>query len=819
MTQGGPDGDPSKTVKDHAETYEQRPGSTNESTSVVATKTKGGKKEPPPLTASEVSGLKNDQDNKFSLAMAAPHASSSFPPTPSPKPPSKHVLCLDTSNSTQHSATQITDYSKNGSFSEEKPTVSEYIAAIPNEKSSLSANSNKEEKSHHCSPGVVSVQGRSDKHQSVDDMTMMMDDVMERQNTIKMDEEPASSLIVAAELVHQYDEEAPGFVPGGNIWEKKVQEEVETRLQNLAVAEVVTKDPSGRNRRKMMCFLLLTLVVLVSAIVTGVALGTNKEEKEEDSDSSSPRQQPQVIENKGQKQDRLRKELTQRINRTNSSEDLLVPFEDSSSPQSLALQWLLNDNITLTENTVSQKVLDRYVFAILYYSTDGPNWEDGSNFLMEYDICKWNNGLRPTEEQQEEDDDLWAGGVYCQGTQNNELLIYLNEGSLNGTLPWELSLLSNVVSLQLIGNALVGTIPPEIYQLSSLLELVVYNNSLTGTMPSLLGQLTKLEWLAVNDNFLTGTFPTELGYMSTLESLMVRNNFLSGTVPTEIGLLTKLQSIFVDTNTLTGTIPTELGLLKELQYLFLDSNTLTGTIPTELGLLTDKLQYLFVNMNKLTGTIPTELGLLTDELQYLYANNNTLSGTLPPELFQLTSLLSLMVYNNSLTGTLPTHLANLTNLEFLFVDGNKLTGTIPTELGQLTALMGFHAYNNSLTGTLVTQLGRLMALQDLKLNKNSLTGTLPTELGRLINLLELYVDNNKLTGRLPTELGRLTALSELRLFNNSLTGTLPTEMNRMVSLEALDLSNNLLTGTIPSELAENLGTNFSFQETNLTDEN
>ena len=108
----------------------------------------------------------------------------------------------------------------------------------------------------------------------------MMDDAVTEPNMIKMDEKPASTLIVAAELV-QYDEEAREFVPDGNSWEKKVQEEVETRLQNLAVAEVVTKDHSGRNRRKMMCFLLLTLVVLVSVIVTGVVLGTHNEEKEE----------------------------------------------------------------------------------------------------------------------------------------------------------------------------------------------------------------------------------------------------------------------------------------------------------------------------------------------------------------------------------------------------------------------------------------------------------------------------------------------------------------------------------------------------------
>lgn len=115
-------------------------------------------------------------------------------------------------------------------------------------------------------PGAVSIQGPHAQESLVNDISSGAE-----QDTILLDENLPSSLIVAAELV-QYDEEA-----GSNMWEKKVQEEVETRLQNLTVAQVVTKDDNETKRkRRMMCCLFLALVLLIIGLVTGIVTGMNK---------------------------------------------------------------------------------------------------------------------------------------------------------------------------------------------------------------------------------------------------------------------------------------------------------------------------------------------------------------------------------------------------------------------------------------------------------------------------------------------------------------------------------------------------------------
>jgi hypothetical protein len=126
------------------------------------------------------------------------------------------------------------------------------------------------------SPGAVAVQGINTVGSAVNH-----DTTDDRENGIrrpKMDEErPPSSLIVAAELV-QDDKEARDFVPGGknDIWEQKVQEEVETRLQSLAVAEVITQDEIEIKRRRIMRCLLLTLAALIGGIIAGVVITTGK---------------------------------------------------------------------------------------------------------------------------------------------------------------------------------------------------------------------------------------------------------------------------------------------------------------------------------------------------------------------------------------------------------------------------------------------------------------------------------------------------------------------------------------------------------------
>ena len=65
-------------------------------------------------------------------------------------------------------------------------------------------------------------------------------------------------------------------------------------------------------------------------------------------------------------------------------------FEDSSSPQYAALDWLANKDSGSSYSMADDvRILQRYVLATLYYSTRGDSWNKSYNFLSEEHECKW----------------------------------------------------------------------------------------------------------------------------------------------------------------------------------------------------------------------------------------------------------------------------------------------------------------------------------------------------------------------------------------------------------------------------------------------
>jgi hypothetical protein len=37
----------------------------------------------------------------------------------------------------------------------------------------------------------------------------------------------------------------------------------------------------------------------------------------------------------------------------------------------------------------SDEIVERFILALLYYETDGPNWQESSNFLSTDHVCYW----------------------------------------------------------------------------------------------------------------------------------------------------------------------------------------------------------------------------------------------------------------------------------------------------------------------------------------------------------------------------------------------------------------------------------------------
>ena len=284
-------------------------------------------------------------------------------------------------------------------------------------------------------------------------------------------------------------------------------------------------------------------------------------------------------------------------------------LQDPKSPQSKAVDWLVEDEQTNEMGWSGYELVQRYVLAVLYLSTGGDNWSSGTTWFLSPSVCGW--GSR---------------NLKCNGSglvQN----INLFNSTLQGTIPAELGALTALTSLILGSNELESSIPSEIGRLTALEVLYLGDNQLTSSIPLELGQLTGLTYLDLYLNQLTARIPAELGQLTMLTALYLDFNQLSDTIPSQLGQLTELVSMSLYGNEMNGSIPSELGQLTALTWLDLRVNELTSNLPSELGRLT-ALTTLSLSENQLSGNVPSELGELT-ELTYLYRQRTYCRETSP----------------------------------------------------------------------------------------------------------------------------------------------------------------------------------------------
>ncbi|XP_062111193.1 receptor-like protein 4 isoform X2 [Humulus lupulus] len=107
--------------------------------------------------------------------------------------------------------------------------------------------------------------------------------------------------------------------------------------------------------------------------------------------------------------------------------------------------------------------------------------------------------------------DAWEG-VTCHKNKNGTALVIsqidLGSQGLKGSISDQISLLSNLVSLNLSSNSLGGTLPDGLGQ-KSLTRLDLSDNHFTGSIPGTLTS-SSLQLVLLNDNLLEGRVPEEL---------------------------------------------------------------------------------------------------------------------------------------------------------------------------------------------------------------------------------------------------------------------------------------------------------------------
>ncbi|GIL91787.1 hypothetical protein Vretifemale_19327, partial [Volvox reticuliferus] len=242
-------------------------------------------------------------------------------------------------------------------------------------------------------------------------------------------------------------------------------------------------------------------------------------------------------------------------------------------------------------------------------------------------------------------------------------MVFLGGNDITGTLPAEISNLTDLRILALSSNAISGPIPPELSDLVELEELDLSNNALTGSVPSQLcggtERLSKLRDLTLSNNNLTGNLV--LPDCETLIYLDVQNNLLAGPI-------------------------LDVSSYRQLHILRLGNNNFSGTVSIDSFALR-LLVVLDLSMNGFSGPLPNFVGN-SSQLTIVRLFNNSFTGTISPDIFTAGTLSSFLAYNNQLTGTLPENIGEARGITALTLRGNNLYGTLPPSLAQLAPNMG-----------------------------------------------------------------------------------------------------------------------------------
>ena len=465
------------------------------------------------------------------------------------------------------------------------------------------------------------------------------------------------------------------------------------------------------------------------------------------------------------------------------SGDLL---DDPGSPQHKAFEWLANeDPADLDLDSIEEQTLEqRYVAALLYFSTEGDSWFDSLGFLGGGDVCTWR-------------DDLAAKGISCNA-QGVIDYITISKSFLVRFLfrAWLLFSL-HLCLCNIDQNGLQRSLPFELQVLTETKGLEFRENRMSGYVPEEIGNLVSLEVLDLRQNQLVGSFPSSIFALPRLKKLfMLRNAELEGTIPDSIEKATSLEMMSFQSCKLSGSIPSGIGMLSNLYFLTLQGNRMTGTIPAGLTQL-PKLEVLELASNQFTGSVPDFAG--QSLLYFVSLFENRFSGRIPDSLGQLPGLLFFDVRDNELSGPIPSTFSSIPELVTFYAAGNKLTGTLPNFAGNMGMLQSIDVASNRLSGSigsLLTANGPKGEWHTINVASNFLTGSIPTLIGQYTRLASLIVADNQVSGSIPTEISNLKWLDTLDFGINMISGTIPEEIGMLADLRNLDLSGNQMSGTI-----------------------
>lgn len=395
--------------------------------------------------------------------------------------------------------------------------------------------------------------------------------------------------------------------------------------------------------------------------------------------------------------------------------------------------------------------------------TSGLQWSDP-------DVCKWNH-------------------IQCDSTKR-VTAIQIGNQNLQGTLPKELSQLTELTRFECMTNGLSGPFP---YMPKSLQFLIIHNNNFTSFPSDFFSNMSNLQEVRIDYNpFPKWRVPDSLKDCVALQTFSAMSAGFFGGIPEFFGK--------------DGPFP---GLV----YLGLCFNSFEGGLPN--GFSGTSIENLLVNGQN---------------------SNSKLNGTLAV-LQNMTSLKQIWVHGNSFTGPIP-DLSNHDQLFDVSLRDNQLTGVVPPSLTALPALQVVNLTNNYLQGSPPKFKDGVRVDNDMVKGNNRFCRK---EVGQpcsslviaLLSVVEPFgyplkladswqgndpcandqhwdgivcsggnisiisFQNMGLSGSISPSFASLTSVTRLLLANNGLTGTIPRELTSMPLLKELDVLNNRLYGQVP----------------------
>jgi hypothetical protein len=191
------------------------------------------------------------------------------------------------------------------------------------------------------------------------------------------------------------------------VEERDLEQEVQERMNNITVdaTQVVNMSSneeenarSDSRRKSTAVALVVASALIVLTIVSGTIIGTKTLQRKPLPAivTASPSTSVSVW------------EAAKGILTPLSGEEALM---DESSPQYKTLHWMVHDDPTnmmmmmvgnanqSSSPSTLMMILERYIMALLYFSTDGSNWVSSYDFLGNDSICEWGGTIRCNEER------------------------------------------------------------------------------------------------------------------------------------------------------------------------------------------------------------------------------------------------------------------------------------------------------------------------------------------------------------------------------------------------------------------------------------